>query len=168
MTNFLQPVRRAPAQPFWLDISFHLAIALKGIDGVLEITGALLLAIVTPATLSHMAILFAQPELAEDPHDVLARALLYVVSHLLGNARLFATVYLLVHGVIKVALAVALLRNQVKAYPAIMGVLGALIIYQLYRYSHTHSLALLAFTLFDVAITYLVWREYQVLKGEAV
>jgi uncharacterized membrane protein len=33
--------------------------------------------------------------------------------------------------------------------------------YQLYRFTHTHSLALILFTVFDVLIIYLTWREYR-------
>jgi uncharacterized membrane protein len=39
--------------------------------------------------------------------------------------------------------------------------LGAFCVYQVYRYTHTHSEALLWLTVFDVAVVVLTWQEYR-------
>jgi uncharacterized membrane protein len=72
--------------------------------------------------------------------------------------------YLLTHGLVKAALCVLLWMNKLWAYPLAIAVFSAFSVYQVYRYSHTHSTFLLLLTAFDVAIVYLTWEEYAVEK----
>ena len=64
------------------------------------------------------------------------------------------------HGVVKVALVVALLLNKMWAYPWMIVVLLVFIGYQLYRIALSPTAGLIALTLFDVVIVVLTWREY--------
>jgi len=66
------------------------------------------------------------------------------------------------HGLAKVVLVVALLRNQLWAYPATIALLGAFIAYQLYRLSYRLTLGLTLLTIFDAFVVWLTWREYKV------
>src|SRR4029453_12168667 len=116
-----------------LDQTFEVGIILKGLDGVLEVIGGLLLLVVSPATIDRVVTGLTQHELSEDPHDFLATHLLRTAHGLTGSAVLFGAVYLLAHGVVKVVLVAALLKNQLWAYPWMIGFLGVFIIYQLYR-----------------------------------
>jgi uncharacterized membrane protein len=70
-------------------------------------------------------------------------------------------VYLVLHGLIKAVLVTALWFDALWTYPLTIAVFSAFSGYQLYRFTHTHSLALILFTLFDVLIIYLTWREYR-------
>jgi uncharacterized membrane protein len=135
-----------------LDQTFEVGIILKGLDGVLEILGGLLLLIVTPATIDRVVTGLTQHELSEDPNDFLATHLLRTAHGLTGSAILFGAVYLLAHGLVKVILVVALLKNQLWAYPWTIGFLGVFIVYQLYRMSLKPSVGLTALTIFDAAI----------------
>jgi uncharacterized membrane protein len=74
---------------------------------------------------------------------------------------LFGAVYLLAHGVVKVILVTALLKNQLWAYPWMIGFLGIFIVYQLYRLSFRPSVGLTALTIFDAVIAWLTYREYR-------
>ena len=74
---------------------------------------------------------------------------------------LFGAVYLLAHGVVKVILVAALLKNQLWAYPWMIAFLGVFIGYQLYRLSFQPSVGLTALTIFDVVIAWLTYREYR-------
>jgi uncharacterized membrane protein len=87
-----------------LDQTFEVGIILKGLDGVLEVIGGLLLLVVSPATIDRVVTGLTQHELSEDPHDFLATHLLKTAHGLTGSAVLFAAVYLLAHGVVKVIL----------------------------------------------------------------
>jgi len=140
---------------------FELGIIIKGIDGVLEILGGALFLFVNPRTLNRIVIFLTAHELSEDRHDVIAIWLRHAVENLSSDTKLFASVYLLIHGLIKVLLVAGLLRGMLWVFPTALGVLGAFILYQLYRFTHTHSLALLAFTVIDSVIVFLVWREYK-------
>jgi uncharacterized membrane protein len=144
-----------------IDRAFLVGIILKGLDGVLEVAGGLLLLLVSPATIEGLAKALTQHELSEDPHDFLATHLLHATGALSGASLTFGAVYLLSHGVVKVVLVAALLRGKLWAYPWIIAFLLAFIGYQLYRITFAPSLGLVALTAFDAIIVYLTVREYQ-------
>jgi uncharacterized membrane protein len=100
-------------------------------------------------------------ELSEDPHDVLATHLLRTAHGLTGSAVLFGAVYLLAHGLVKVIPVAALLKDQLWAYPWMIGFLGVFIAYQVYRLRLQPSLGLTALTIFDASIAWLTCREYR-------
>jgi uncharacterized membrane protein len=144
-----------------LDQAFVVGIVLKGLDGVLEVVGGLLLLVVTPATIDRLTRALTQHELSEDPHDFLATHLLHYTGGLTGSAVRFGAVYLLLHGAVKIVLVTALLRNKLWAYPWTIAFLLAFIGYQLYRLTFAPSIGLVALTVFDAVVTWLTWREYQ-------
>ena len=151
--------RFKPADP--LDRLFEIGIILKGLDGLLETIGGLLLLAVTPATINQLAAALTQHELSEDPHDFIASHLLGYAHGLTGSAVTFAAVYLLLHGITKIVLVAALLRNQIWAYPWMIAFLLIFIGYQLYRIAASPTLALSALTIFDAFIAWLTWREWR-------
>jgi uncharacterized membrane protein len=148
-----------------LDDTFKVSVTLKGIDGALEIVGGAVLLFVRPTTLDQLARSLTQHELAQDPHDFLARHVLHSAGQLTHGSTLFAAVYLLSHGIAKVVLVVALLRDQLWAYPATIALLGAFIAYQLYRLSYRVTLGLTLLTIFDAFVVWLTWREYRSKRG---
>jgi uncharacterized membrane protein len=150
------------ASPWTLHRLFAIGIFVKGLDGVLELIGGLLFLWVDPRTLYGWVVFLTAHEVTEDPHGVLARLVRHAAVTLSADTHLFVSLYLMAHGVIKVILVAGLWRGVRWVYPAALGVLGVLSAYQLVRLSRTHSLALLVFTLLDLAIIGLVWREYRV------
>ena len=144
-----------------LDVAFRVSISLKGIDGVLEIAGGVVLLFVAPATLQRWARTLTAHELAQDPHDFVARHVLHSASTLSRSTTLFGAVYLLTHGIAKVVLVVALLREQLWAYPWTIALLGAFIVYQLYRLTYRISTLLVLLTVFDVFVLGLTVLEYR-------
>ena len=69
--------------------------------------------------------------------------------------------YLLTHGLVKVILVVCLWMNKLWAYPLTIAVFGLFMLYQMARFTHTHSIALVLLTIFDGLIIYLTWMEFQ-------
>lgn len=143
-----------------LDQTFEIGIILKGLDGILELLGGGLLLVVSPATINGTVVELTRHELSEDPHDLIATHLLRLSHGLTGSAVLFGAVYLLLHGLVKVVLIAALLRNKLWAYPLLIAFLAAFIVYQLYRIALHPTFGLSALTLFDAFIAWLTWREY--------
>ena len=144
-----------------LDRAFQIGIIAKGINGLAELVGGLLLLFATPGSIHHLAAALTQGELSEDPNDVIARYLLHTADGLTGSAVLFGAVYLLLHGAVKVGLVIALLLNKLWAYPCMITVLLIFIGYQLYRIVLQPSVGLVALTVFDAVIVVLTWREYR-------
>jgi uncharacterized membrane protein len=149
-----------------LDRVFEIGIILKGLDGVLEVVGGLLLLAVSPATINRVVVWLTQHELSEDPNDFIARHLLGYTRGLTGSAVTFAAVYLLVHGIVKIVLVAAMLRDQAWAYPWVIGFLLVFIGYQLYVLALSPAFGLAALTLFDALIVWLTWREWRRLTAE--
>lgn len=143
-----------------LDRVFEVAIVLKGLNGLAESVGGVLLLLVSPNKLQSLVVLFTQTELSEDPGDLVAKYLLKTADGITGAGLVFGAAYLLSHGVVKIVLVVALLLDRLWAYPWMIGVLIAFIGYQLYRIALSPTLALVALTLFDLVIVFLTWREY--------
>ncbi|HKT82586.1 MAG TPA: DUF2127 domain-containing protein [Solirubrobacterales bacterium] len=144
----------------WLDRAFEIGIALKGLDGALELLGGLLLLAISPTTINSIARALTQHELSEDPHDFIASHLLHAAGKLTTGSLRFGAVYLLLHGIVKVVLVAAVLRNKLWAYPGIIAFLVIFIVYQLYRLTFAPSFGLVGLTVFDVIIVGLTVREY--------
>ena len=161
----MSPARRGGRT---LHTLFTVGVIGKGIDGVLETAGGVLLLLANPARLSRLVRTLTQHELIEDPRDLVATALRHAVEHLSSGTQTFAAVYLLLHGVVKVGLVAALLRRQLWAYPAAMLVFGVFLAYQLYRWSHTHANLLVALSALDVIVIGLTYVEYQRLQRAPV
>jgi uncharacterized membrane protein len=145
----------------WLDRLFEIGIIGKGLNGVAELVGGLLLLLLTPSRIHHLVASLTQGELSEDPHDFVASHLLHTANGLTGQAVLFGAIYLLAHGTVKVVLVIALLLNKLWAYPWMIIVLVLFIGYQLYRIVLHPTAGLIALTVFDVLIVALTWREYR-------
>ena len=145
-----------------LDKTFKIGLVLKGLDGVLEVIGGILLLFLSPHAIEHIVRMLTAHELREDPHDLIARYLLHTASHLTTRTTLFGAIYLLSHGAAKIVLVVLVLREKLWAYPWLIVLLLAFIAYQLYRLIAVHfSVGLTALTIFDAVLVWLTWREYQ-------
>ena len=143
-----------------LDRAFAVGIILKGLDGVLEVVGGFLLLVVSPATIDQVSRALTQHELSEDPHDFLATHLLHAAGSLTGSSLQFGAAYLLLHGVVKIVLVAALLKDKIWAYPWMLAFLLVFIVYQIYRMTFAFSIGLLGLTIFDVVVVWLTYREY--------
>ena len=144
---------------------FQISLWLKAAHSVLEIAGGLALILISNATIVHLADLLTRGELIEDPHDRLASLIMHGAYGFSAGAKSFSAFYLLSHGVVKLFLIIAVLRNQPWAYPAFIGTLAALNVYQTYRLTHELSYLLIAITVLDLVVLVLAWHEYKFLRS---
>jgi uncharacterized membrane protein len=153
---------RGLGRPDAEDRTFRVLIILKGLDGLLEVVGGILLLIVKPEQITGVAQFLTQHELSQDPHDLFANLVLHGASSLSGaHATLFGAFYLLSHGLVKVVLVWAVLRDKLWAYPWMIAFLGIFIVYQVYRMFVRFTLGLFLLTVFDIVVVWLTVREYQ-------
>ena len=145
--------------------AFEIGVALKGLNGLLELIGGTLLLIVPPNAIVTFVAGLTHNELSRDPHDFIATHLRAAASHLTSNGELFAAIFLLSHGIIKALLVYGLLRDQRWAFPWAIGVFSAFGIYQIYRYAIHPSGWLIALTLLDVFVILLTLAEWRRLKS---
>ena len=143
---------------------FEVSVWLKGAHALIECIGGLLLYVVTTDTIASWVNALTAEELIEDPNDFIAGHLSQMASHFSIASKEFYAFYLLSHGLIKLALVVGLLRGKLWSYPASLAALGLFMIYQVYRYSYTHSPGLLVLTVFDAVVTVLIWHEWRIVR----
>jgi uncharacterized membrane protein len=143
---------------------FEVSIWLKGAHSLLEIAGGILLASVSTSAITDFVTRVTADELLENPHDFIANYLLKTAMQLSVGTKLFAAFYLLSHGAVKLFVVIGLIRDKVWAYPTSLVVLGLFIGYQLYRFTLTHSVALLLLTLFDLIVIWLIVHEYRLIR----
>jgi len=145
---------------------FLLSVWSKGIAGLVETIGGLLLLFIPQTGLNALVIALTAPELAEDPTDRVATFLERMVHDLSADTKLFVSGYLIIHGVIKVLLVLGLLGRRLWSYPVSLWFLAAFIAYQMYRFLFTHSIWLIALTVLDLIVAFLIWREYQQVRKQ--
>jgi len=144
-----------------LDRTFFVSLIVKLADGVLELIGGAVLLVMTPGQIQTAVAAVTRGELAEDPNDLVANLLVRYAGQLNVSLTFFGAWYLLAHGVVKVLLVAAVLRDHLWAYPWLIGFLVAFIGFQGYELVVHYSWGLLLLTLFDVFIVYLTVREYR-------
>jgi uncharacterized membrane protein len=129
---------------------FVVSVTLKGLHALIEIAGGLAL------------YLFSADAIAGWLDEIDTHA--WIARHFPLSEQHFYAFYLLSHGLVKAVLVFGLLREKLWAYPASFVVFGAFIAYQLYRYSYTHEIALIALSIFDLFVIYLAVHEYRLLR----
>jgi len=142
---------------------FDASLVIKGVDGVLEITGGLLF-ILSPGTVTGVVAVLTAHELSRKPDNWIAHSAERWLNNFTSNTQHFVSTYLIVHGLIKLLLVLGLWREQRWAFPASLVFLGIFVVYQFYRVAHTHSLTLLTLAILDIAVMVLIYREYQFRK----
>lgn len=144
-----------------LDRVFAVSIVLKGLDGAFELIGGFALLFISPATLRDWLGDVVSFVLVGHESSPMFHWAIHLGDSWGAKTTLFAAAYLLLHGIIKVVLVWALLRQQLWAYPWMLAALGVFIALQCYDLIVRFSWWMLALTLFDVFIVILTAREWQ-------
>jgi uncharacterized membrane protein len=140
---------------------FEVGVVLKGLNALLELLLGVALLFVNVSALVQT---LAQNELVEDPDSFLAQHLLGVAGSLSSSGQFYSALYLLSHGIIKGVLVAGLLRGKLWAYPASLAVLALFVLYQCIQLLGAYSTPLVALTLFDLVVMWLIWKEYRYVR----
>ena len=150
----------------WLRRLFKIGVLLKGLDGVLETVGGTLFLLISRPELHHLVIKLTRPEILEDPDDLIANSLRHAFGHLSAGGKFFGSMYLLVHGAIKVFLVVCLLKNKLWAFPTAITILLGFMGYQIFHLATHFTWMLTVLTIVDGVIVFSIWHEYICLKQD--
>lgn len=146
---------------------FVVSLFFKGAYAALETLGGAVLFFVSTGTIYFLTQWLTLAEITEDPHDLVANYLIHSAQDFTTSSKTFIAMYLLLHGIVKLFLVIGLIKNKLWAYPASLIIFGLFIAYQLYRFTLTQSLFLIALTAFDLVVMWLIWHEYVVIKRQA-
>jgi uncharacterized membrane protein len=144
---------------------FLISILLKGAGSLVEVVAGLLAVFIPVSTFTNLILRYAEGELAENSSDFIATQLTHLAQQLSVAGGTFIALYLLSRGLIKLLLIIALLKNQLWAYPASLVVLGLFVVYQCYQLVTSFSFLLVALTVFDLIVMWFIWKEYEVVRS---
>lgn len=148
-------------------IGFEIGLLLKGIHGLLEVIGGILMYFLSPARLNGLTRFLTKHELSEDPKDVVANLLIQTSAKFSISMQYFAVLYFLSHGIVKCILIFLLWKKKIWAYPLTIVVFILFIAYQIYRYTLTPSIFLIFLTILDLIMIALTIMEYKRLQIKA-
>jgi len=144
-----------------LDKTYEIGIIIKGIDGILELVGGILVLTLSPHAINSIVSFLTERELQEDPHNFIATHIVNAGHHLAAGHNLFAAAFLLTHGLVKVVLVTCLLLNKLWAYPWALGALGLFLVYQVYQLATRPTFGMWFLSILDAVIIFLVYREWR-------
>jgi len=144
-----------------IDKIFEIGVLIKALFGFFEIFGGILFSISGQKIVDSFILKLAQQEIAEDPSDLIANYIIKLTNDFSLGTQIFASFYLISHGIVNIFLAVFLLKGRLWAYPTAIGFFSAFILYQVYRFFHTYSLLLLLLIVFDIFVVSVIWLEYK-------
>lgn len=145
---------------------FRIGVLVKAGQGVIELVAGIFAFLIPLNAITRLADRFTEVELAKDPSDFVANHFAEFAHSISVGSKDFVAIYLLLNGVIKIVLAIALLSGKRWAYPVALVVLGAFILYLFYRLFLHHSLLLGAATLLDIVVFYFIWHQYSFVRKE--
>src|SRR5205085_9305329 len=117
------------------------------------------LAVVPQEAILRIANLLTQEELVQDPRDAIANYILRSAHSLSIDQKSAAAFFLLSHGIVKLFLIAAVLRNKPWAYPALMTALGLLISFEGYKVLPVFSVGFFSLIILAGVVLVMVWLD---------
>lgn len=135
-----------------VDTAFYITVISKGIGGFIEMTSGILLALASTATVERVL-------------SPLSHLGVHEVANISQGTKLFVVLYFSLRGLLRIVLAISLLREQLWAYPVTLAFLGLSTLYQTWLMASGHfSVGLLGLTMLDLVIVALTAVEYRKLR----
>jgi len=129
---------------------------IKGLNGALELLGAVLILIAPDAFLQRIAAFLTRHDHGRGGWDRVHGMLARGCGHLAGDGHGFSIFYLASHGILKITLAGLLLHHVRAAFPVGIAIFGLLIAYELYRLAMKPGVMISAIVFLDLAILTLI------------
>jgi uncharacterized membrane protein len=158
----------APRPTGLFHLGYMVTVAIKGLDGAIETALGLLIAITGTQRLADAILDFIVPELEQHPESRVLQAAHHGATNLAQNSGHFAVVYLLIHGLLKVAIAYNLLQEKSWIFVPAMIVLTGFIAFMGMHLAQHWSIWLFGLAMFDAITLALVVNEYVRLKALSV
>jgi uncharacterized membrane protein len=150
-----------------LSTLFDLGLVVKAFTGSLETLAGLFVAFTPRSFVLKIAMVVTEGELSTDPDDPVANAIRDAAHSFSLHTHFLFAGYLILHGLVKVVLVIAIFMGKKSAYPLFMGALIIFGSYELYRGIATHDLLLIALSAFDFSLFAITAYQYRaILKHE--
>ncbi len=153
-----------PQRAWLIEWAFRLSLLGKAILGLVQVLGGLFLLVMPADAIRMTAEALTRSELAQDPTDRFARAIMHWATTINPAGEQFYIIYLLGHGAIHFVVVIALLLKSRIAYPFSLATLIAFVGFQTWDYLHTFDPALLVLTAIDVFVIVIVILEHRMTR----
>ncbi|MEO8691277.1 MAG: DUF2127 domain-containing protein [Candidatus Saccharimonas sp.] len=151
----------------WYERIYKVGVGIKGFDGTVELIAGIWLMVAPEAF----------RELLEHWHSaalgwgnsfgvLLGHGIQRVHEEMYGGVLVFAIIFLLSHGIIKLVLVYALLKEILWTYPYALAILGVFVIAQIVAVILRPGIGMALLLLLNLLIMAIVWGEWQKLKTE--
>lgn len=149
----------------WFDLVFVIGFGFKALDGLAELVAGLPLLVLRAAQIEAITRTATAGELREDPSDLAAHLLRHGAATLSTEVSVLAGLYLVVHGLVKVGIVVAVFRGSRRLYPWAIAALSGFAVWQAVVFVQRPTVGFGLLTLFDVVIVALTVREWRHHRG---
>ncbi len=146
------------------DLLFRIGMGWRIFYGSLRLMLGFALLRVIGTPLAYLFYRIMSPAIIEDPNDFLLRVTGPLLQHLSLTVTYFLAAYLIFWGIVDIFFSISLLKHRMWAFPVSIYLIGAFVLYELYRFSHTHSLILAGVIAIDLVLLWLIREEYHELK----
>ncbi|MCX6737932.1 MAG: DUF2127 domain-containing protein [Candidatus Parcubacteria bacterium] len=143
---------------------FRIGMWWRMLYGFLRLISGLFLLHLVGTPLADIFYKIMSHELIEDPNDLLIRVIGPLLQNFSFTVNYFIAVYLVLWGIIDIFLSVNLLKRKKWAFPISIYAIGILVLYEIYRFSYTHSFVLACVIIIDIILIWLIRKEYHKLK----
>ena len=145
--------------------AFEIGITAKAAFAAVETLAGIAMFFLHADWVRAMARWLTASELGEDPGDLIGGWIMAVAQGLSVSTQHFWAVYLIGHGLIKLAAVAALIARVRWAYPLSIAVLAGFILWQIHKWMLTGSALMLGLSVFDLLVIWLVWTEYRAMRA---
>jgi uncharacterized membrane protein len=140
---------------------FRIGILVKAVYGIIEAVAGAFIYFANYTAVNAVLLSVFRNEIAESPHDPFWGYLIKEWHHFLLSSHAFWGLLFVIHGITKLALSVALLKNQLWAYPTAAVVFSLFVGYEIYSVINRPSPFLWVITIFDAIVVGLILHEYK-------
>jgi len=142
---------------FTVDFIFRVGLIIKGVDSLFEVIGGILL--LMPTKLARYITVIAQHETFRH-HHVLAGRLDLLADSVTMHPSTGEAIYLMIHGLSKVILILAIARGKRWGYIGFMGILSLFALIELVRAGTAREVVTGLLGIFDLAVVFVIYKEY--------
>jgi uncharacterized membrane protein len=139
-------------------------LLVKGLDGAIETLAGLIIGIAGSRRLYALVVRATVRKLAHQPNDIVIHLIRHWFLGLTTTSNSFVVLYLIMNGVLKLAIAISLLLGKRWIFPIAVAILSAFILYMSYRLTIRWSWWLFGFAAVDLLTVVLVINEWQSAK----
>lgn len=143
---------------------FRIGIIIKAVDGFLETCVGIVFYFTGYATINHILFFLFRDEIVESPRDAFWQFFINQWHSISLSSNFFWGLLFIAHGIIKLTLSMALLKNYLWAYPAAAIVFTMFVGYEIYSLTNHPSLFLWCITIFDALVIGLIVHEYRYIR----